>query len=427
MASGNHIGISNPFADICPSIQITEMKPVYVVDAVRTPVGKYGGTLSTIRPDDLLAHVIKALLQRNPSIDVNAIEDVIAGDANQAGEDNRNVARMAALLAGLPVTVAGNTVNRLCASGLQAIMDAARQVICGDAELVIAGGVESMTRAPFVMGKTSSPWQRNTDIYDSTIGWRFPNKKLTDMYYPYSMGETAENVAKQWNISRQEQDIFAMSSQQKYFEALSAGKWKDEIAPVVILGAKEEQILFETDEHPRQSTMEKLASLKPAFAKDGTVTAGNSSGINDGAAALLLASEEAVKKYNLRPLAKVIGMAVAGVDPAIMGIGPVPATKKALQRAGIQTGQLDIIELNEAFASQSIACIRDLGLDINKINVNGGSIAIGHPLGSSGARISATLLHELKRQNKRYGLATMCVGVGQGAAIIYERNADMQG
>ncbi len=365
--------------------------------------------------------MIRSLIQRNPSVDVNAIEDVIAGDANQAGEDNRDVARMAALLAGLPVTVPGNTVNRLCASGLQAIMDAARQVMCGDAELIIAGGVENMTRAPFVMAKTSSPYSRNVEIHDTTIGWRFTNKKLAEMHYPYSMGETAENVAKQWSISRQEQDIFALSSQQKYFEAAAAGKWKDEIAPVVILGAKEEQILFEADEHPRQSTMDKLSALKPAFAKDGTVTAGNSSGINDGAAALLLASEDAMKKYHLRPMARVVSMAVAGVDPSIMGIGPVPATKKALQRAGLKVSDLDIIELNEAFASQSIACIRELGLDINKINVNGGSIAIGHPLGCSGVRISATLLHEMKRSGAKIGLATMCVGVGQGAAIIYEK------
>ncbi len=399
------------------------MRPVYVIDTVRTPIGKYGGTLSSVRPDDLLAHVIKSLIQRNASIDVNAIEDVIAGDANQAGEDNRNVARMAALLAGLPITVAGNTVNRLCASGLQAIMDAARQVMCGDAELIIAGGVESMTRAPFVMAKTSSPYQRQVEMHDSTIGWRFTNKKLAEMYYPYSMGETAENVAKRWNISRQEQDTFALASQQKYFQALAAGKWTNEIAPVVILGAKQEQLLFEIDEQPRQSSMEKLATLKPVFAKDGTgtVTAGNSSGINDGAAAMLLASEEAVKKYALKPLAKIISMAVAGVDPAIMGIGPVPATQKALQRAGLTADQLDLVELNEAFASQSIACIRDLGLDINKVNVNGGSIAIGHPLGCSGIRISATLLHEMKRSGAQKGLAAMCVGVGQGAAVIYEK------
>ena len=397
------------------------MKPVYVIDVVRTPIGKYGGALSSIRPDDLLAHVIRALLERNPSIDVNVIEDVIAGDANQAGEDNRNVARMAALLAGLPITVAGNTVNRLCASGLQAIMDAARQVRCGDAELIIAAGVESMTRAPFVMAKTSSSWQRQMEVVDSTIGWRFTNKKLAEMYHPYSMGETAENVARQWNISRQEQDIFAMASQNKYFEALADGKWKDEIAPVVILGAREEQILFETDEPPRQSSLEKLATLRPVFLKDGTVTAGNSSGINDGAAAMLLASEEAVMKYGLQPMARIQSMAVAGVDPAIMGIGPVPATNKALSRAGLEVGDIELVELNEAFASQSIACIRDLGLDINKVNVNGGSIAIGHPLGCSGVRISATLLHEMKRRNAKRGLATMCVGVGQGAAIIYEK------
>lgn len=401
--------------------KLKRMKPVYVIDVVRTPVGKYGGTLSSIRPDDLLAHVIRALLERNPSVDPGDIEDVIAGDANQAGEDNRNVARMAALLAGLPVTVAGNTVNRLCASGLQAIMDASRQVTCGDAELIIACGVESMTRAPFVMGKSAVPWQRSAEVYDTTIGWRFTNKKLSELHHPYSMGETAENIARQWNISRQEQDTFSMSSQQKYFQALAADKWKDEIAPILIPGDREKPILFEADEHPRQSTLEKLSSLKPAFAKDGTVTAGNSSGINDGSAAMMLASEEAVKKYNLKPMARIVSMAVAGVDPSIMGIGPVPATKKALERAGLKIQQLDLVEMNEAFASQSIACIRDLELDINKVNVNGGAIAIGHPLGCSGVRISTTLLHEMKRNPVRFGLATMCVGVGQGAAVIYEK------
>lgn len=396
------------------------MNKVYVIDAVRTPIGKYGGALSSIRPDDLLAHVIKSLLQRNPGIDVNAIEDVIAGDANQAGEDNRDVARMAALLAGLPVTVAGNTVNRLCASGLQAIMDAARAVMCGEGEFYIAGGVESMTRAPFVMAKTGSAWSRNTEMHDSTIGWRFANKKLTDMHHPYSMGETAENVARQWNIGRQEQDEFALNSQEKYFTALEKGIWKEEISGVEILGGKNEKIYCENDEPPRKTSMEKLAALRPAFIKDGSVTAGNSSGINDGAAALLLASEAAVKKYNLKPLATIKSMAVAGVDPAIMGIGPIPATRKALQRAGLTVKDLDLIELNEAFASQSLACIRDLELDTTKINVNGGSIAIGHPLGCSGARISATLLHEMKRRGTKRGLATMCVGVGQGAAIVYE-------
>ncbi len=396
------------------------MQPAYIIDVVRTPIGKYGGILSSVRPDDLLAIVIRSLIQRNNSIDINEIEDVIAGDANQAGEDNRNVARMAALLAGLPVSVAGNTVNRLCASGLQAVMDASRQVMCGDADLIIAGGVESMTRAPFVMKKTSSPFQRTTDIADTTLGWRFINPKLSELHFPYSMGETAENVAAQWKIAREEQDIFAMASQRKYFEALGEGKWKDEIVPVVIEQDKKEHIV-ENDEHPRQTSLEKLASLKPAFKKDGTVTAGNSAGINDGSAAMLIASENAVKKFNLSPIAKVVSMAVAGVDPAVMGIGPVPATNKALKRAGLTISDLDLIELNEAFASQSIACINDLKLDIDKVNVNGGSIAIGHPLGCSGVRISATLLHEMKRRNAKYGLATMCVGVGQGAAVIYEK------
>lgn len=396
------------------------MKKVYVIDAVRTPIGKYGGALSTIRPDDLLAHVIKSLLQRNASIDVNAIEDVIAGDANQAGEDNRNVARMAALLAGLPVTVPGNTVNRLCASGLQAIMDAARAIMCGDGELMIAGGVESMTRAPFVQLKSSGAWNRTPEVVDSTIGWRFPNKKLTDKYHPYSMGETAENVAKQWKIGRQAQDEFALQSQEKYFAALEKGKWKEEISGVEIFGGKDEKIFLEKDEPPRVTSLEKLSSLRPAFIKDGTVTAGNSSGINDGAAAMLLASEEAVQKYNLKPLARIASMAVAGVDPAIMGIGPVPASQKALQRAGLTVADLDLIELNEAFAAQSIACIQDLKLDINKVNVNGGSIAIGHPLGCSGVRISATLVHEMNKRGAKHGLAAMCVGVGQGGAIVYE-------
>jgi len=396
------------------------MKTAYIIDAVRTPIGKYGGALSTIRPDDLLAHVIKALLERNPSIDRNYIEDVIAGDANQAGEDNRNVARMAALLAGLPVSVAGNTVNRLCASGLQAIMDASRSLMCGDGDVIIAGGVESMTRAPFVMAKPSLAYQRSTEIHDSTIGWRFVNKKLSAMYYPYSMGETAENIARQWSISRESQDKFALASQKKYFAALEKGKWNAEISGVEIFGGKDEKIYFSTDEHPRQTSLEKLASLKPSFAKDGTVTAGNSSGINDGAAALLLANEDAVKNFALKPIARIVSMAVAGVDAAIMGIGPVPATQKALQRAGLTIEDIDLVELNEAFAAQSIACIRDLELDIEKVNVNGGSIAIGHPLGCSGARISTTLLHEMKRRNSRFGLATMCVGVGQGAAVIYE-------
>ncbi|HMK03420.1 MAG TPA: acetyl-CoA C-acyltransferase [Ferruginibacter sp.] len=396
------------------------MQNVFVIDAVRTPIGKYAGALSSTRPDDLLAYMIKALLKRNTAIDINALEDIIAGAANQAGEDNRNVARMAALLAGLPVTVAGNTVNRLCASGLQAIMDCSRTIACGDAELMIAGGVESMSRAPFVMAKSTTAFERNPQVYDTTMGWRFINKKLSELYYPYSMGETAENVAKQWNISRHAQDEFAMSSQQKYARALKEGKWNDEIIPIQVMAAKQ-AFDFENDEQPRDTSMEKLAQLKPAFIKDGSVTAGNSSGINDGAAAMLLASEDAVKKYGLIPMAKVVSMAVAGVEPAVMGIGPVPAATKALKRAGLTVRELDLIELNEAFASQSIACIHDLGLDLEKVNVNGGAIAIGHPLGCSGVRISTTLLHEMKKSKSKYGLATMCVGVGQGAAVIYER------
>lgn len=395
------------------------MKPVYIIDAVRTPIGRYGGVLSTVRPDDLLAYVIRALVERNPEADVQAIEDVIAGAANQAGEDNRNVARMAALLAGLPVTVGGNTVNRLCASGLQAIMDASRQVMCGDAELIIAGGVESMTRAPFVMAKSTEAFSRSAEVFDTTMGWRFINKRLSALYHPFTMGETAENVARQWNISREEQDAFALTSQQKYAAAKAADKWADEIVPVE-MNNKGLVTWVVDDEHPRETSLEKLAALKPAFIKEGTVTAGNSSGINDGAAALLLASEEAVSKFGLQPMARVVSMAVAGVDPAIMGIGPVPATQKALERAGLTKDQLDLVELNEAFASQSIACIRELGLDADKVNVNGGAIALGHPLGCSGARLSATLLHELKRRGGRYGLATMCIGVGQGAAVIYE-------
>jgi 3-oxoadipyl-CoA thiolase len=393
------------------------MQTAYIIDAVRTPIGRYGGSLANIRPDDLLAHVIKGLLTRNPDPDLNDIEDVIAGDANQAGEDNRNVARMAALLAGLPVSVAGNTVNRLCASGLQAIMDCSRAIMCSEGDIYIAGGVESMTRAPFAMLKSSTPWSRSHEFVDTTIGWRFANTKLTDKYYPYSMGETAENVASQWKITREEQDEFALNSHSKFFIAQHAGKFRDEILGVEVNGGKE---VFEVDEHPRKTSLEKLGSLKPAFSKNGSVTAGNSSGLNDGAAAMLIASENAVKKYGFKPLARVVSMAVAGVDPSVMGIGPVPATKKALNRANLTVEDLDLIELNEAFASQSIACIRQLGFDISKVNVNGGSIALGHPLGCSGVRISATLLHEMKRRGARYGLATMCVGVGQGAAVVYE-------
>ena len=395
------------------------MNSAYIIDAVRTPIGKYGGALSSVRPDDLLAMAFKGLMERNSTVDPRQIEEVIAGAANQAGEDNRNVARMSALLAGLPAEVGGTTVNRLCASGLQAIMDGSRQIISGDAEMIISGGVESMTRAPYVLSKSSEAFSRSQEMFDTTMGWRFINKQLAALYHPYSMGETAENVAKQWKIGREAQDVFALGSQEKYAMALKAGKWQSEILPVSINKGKETQVV-ERDEHPRKTTIEQLTALKPAFIKDGTVTAGNSSGINDGASAMLLANEDVVKKYGLTPMARIAGMAVAGVDPAIMGIGPVPAAEKAMKRAGLRIQDLDLIELNEAFASQSIACIHDLGLDMERVNVNGGAIALGHPLGCSGVRISTTLLHELRRRKNKYGLATMCVGVGQGAAIIYE-------
>ena len=395
------------------------MKPVYVVDAIRTPVGRYGGALSAVRPDDLLATVLRALHKRNDTIDPAAIEEVIAGAANQAGEDNRNVARMSLLLAGLPMTVAGTTVNRLCASGLQAIMEGSRQIACGDADLILAGGVESMSRAPYVMAKSAQPFDRSAQLFDTTMGWRFINPLLAEKYHPYSMGETAENLAESYKITREQQDQFAFSSQQKYAVARKKGIWEQEITAVEIQNKGLISWVVD-DEHPRETSLEKLATLSPAFKMNGTVTAGNSSGINDGAAALLLASEEALKKYKLTPMAKVVSMAVAGVDPSIMGIGPVPATKKVLRRAGLSLADINLFELNEAFASQSLACIQELELDPSLVNVNGGSIAIGHPLGCSGARISATLLYELKRRNARYGLATMCVGVGQGAAMVYE-------
>ncbi len=395
------------------------MQTVYVIDAVRTPIGKYGGVLSSIRPDDLLALVIKHLLYRNNTVPLTTIEDVIAGAANQSGEDNRNVARMAALLAGLPVSVAGVTVNRLCASGLQAIMDASRAIMCGDGDVYIACGVESMSRAPFVIPKSNQAFDRSPQMFDTTMGWRFINQELSLKYYPYNMGETAENVARRWNISRHAQDKFALDSQLKYFKAYKNNQFKEEIVPVTVQQGKD-KVAVDKDEHPRETSLELLAKLKPAFIKDGTVTAGNSSGINDGAAAMLLASEAAVAKYKLKPIAKIVSMAVAGVDPAVMGIGPVPATQKALKRAGLTVDDLDLVELNEAFASQSIACIHDLGLDLEKINVNGGAIALGHPLGCSGVRIATTLLHELKKRKGKYGLATMCVGVGQGSAIIFE-------
>jgi len=395
-------------------------KSAYIVDILRTPVGKFGGTLSSVRPDDLAAEVIKKLIERNPGLDPLLIEDVVFGAANQAGEDNRNVARMALLLAGLPKEVGGVTVNRLCASGLQAIMDASRGILNGDGDCYVAGGVESMSRAPFVMAKADEAFSRKAEVYDTTIGWRFVNSKLSKLYHPYSMGETAENVAEKWKISREEQDQFALASQQKYFTAHKSDKFKEELICVNVQKGKE-TIEFNQDEYPRQTVLEKLAQLKPAFKENGTVTAGNSSGINDGAAASLLVSEELLKKLNATPMVRVVSMAVAGVDPAYMGVGPVPAVQKAIKRAGLKISDIGLIELNEAFAAQSIACIRDLNLDPTIVNVNGGAIAIGHPLGCSGVRISATLIHEMQKRKVKYGLATMCIGVGQGAAIIYEK------
>lgn len=393
----------------------------YIVDAVRTPIGKFNGSLSTVRPDDLAATVIKKIVERNSTwLNTTEIEEVVLGAANQSGEDNRNVARMAALLAGLPFEIAGVTVNRLCASGLQSIGDAAKSIQTGNGDIYLAGGVESMTRAPFVLSKSTGAFDRTQQMFDTVLGWRFTNK-LFAKTITYSMGETAENVAKKWNISRQEQDEFAHLSQVKYNKAFVAEKFNDEIVPVEIDKGKEGKILFEKDEHPRLSTVESLGNLKPAFAADGTVTAGNSSGLNDGAAVCLVVSETVVKKHNLKPLARVAAIAASGVDPAYMGIGPVSATLKALKRAGLNISDIGLVELNEAFASQSIACIRDLGLNPAIVNVNGGAIAIGHPLGCSGTRITTTLMYEMQKRNVKYGLATMCIGVGQGMAIIYEK------
>jgi 3-oxoadipyl-CoA thiolase len=399
------------------------MQAAYIVDLVRTPIGKLGGALSGVRPDDLAALVLRELLARHPALDPALVDDVILGAANQAGEDNRNVARMALLLAGLPASVPGVTVNRLCASGLQAIIDASRAIRSGDGEVFLAGGVESMTRAPFVMAKAETPFARDPQIFDTTLGWRFINKKLSALHHPYSMGETAENVARKWSITRDQQDAFAYQSQWKYQQAKARNAFADEIVPVPVGRQEAETTFFAVDEQPRLSPLEKLAGLKPAFiAEGGTVTAGNASGINDGAAASLVVSEAVLKRWGLKPLARVVAAAAAGVAPEEMGMGPVPATRQALLRAGLTLNDLDLIELNEAFAAQALACQQELGLDPAKVNVNGGAIALGHPLGASGTRISATLIHEMQRRDKvRYGLATMCVGVGQGVAVIYEK------
>lgn len=397
------------------------MREVVITAAVRTPVGRAAGALAELRPDDLAAVALKGLVDR-ARLPVDRIEDVILGCANQAGEDNRNVARMAALLAGLPVSVPGQTVNRLCGSGLQAVASAAQAIRAGEGELFLAGGVESMTRAPYVMLKSGSPWNRTPPpIADTTVGWRFTNPRMPKDW-TIALGETAERVATRYGISREEQDAFAVESQRRTQEALARGVFAEELVPVPVPDGKGGTNLFTTDEHPRAGvTADALARMKPAFLKDGTVTAGTSSGINDGAAALSLMTAELARELDQKPLARVITSAVAGVDPAVMGLGPIPSTRKALLRAGLAVGQLDLIELNEAFAAQSIACIRELALDPARVNVHGGAIALGHPLGASGARILTTLVHALRRTGGRYGLATMCIGVGQGIALIVER------
>ena len=391
-----------------------------VVDAVRTPIGRYGGALSLIRPDDLSAIALQGLLERNP-IDPSLIEDVYWGAANQAGEDCRNVARMAVLLAGLPTTVAGTTVNRLCGSSLQALNSAAHAIMVGAEEIVIAGGAESMSRAPFVMLKAEKAFDRAPQIADSTLGNRLTNPRLAAVYPPLAMGETAENVAEKFGITREEQDEFALRSQQRCAKAMQSGRFNDELIPVPVKNGKVDTVVA-VDEHPRPgTTIEDLRKLKPAFKPGGTVTAGNSSGLNDGAAAMLLMSAKAAEKHGLKPLARIIATGVYGVDPSIMGIGPIGATQKVLSLADVSIDEIDLMELNEAFAAQSLACIREIGIEPEKVNVNGGAIALGHPLGCSGARIATTLLHELRKQGGRYGIATMCIGMGQGIATLFER------
>jgi acetyl-CoA acyltransferase len=400
------------------------MNQAYIIDGIRTPVGNFGGTLGAVRPDDLGALVLQELLRRNPTADPADIADVILGCANQAGEDNRNVARMALLLAGLPATVPGETVNRLCASGLSASIAAARAIQSGDGDLLLAGGVENMTRGPWVISKASSAFGRDSQMHDSSFGWRFINPRMEEMYGTDAMGETAENLAGRDNISRADQDQFALRSQQKATQAQQAGRFAEEIVPVSIPQRRGEALLFDQDEFIKPgTTLEGLAKLRPAFSKTGTVTAGNSSGLNDGAAALLLASEAGIKRHGLTPKARIVAMGVAGVEPRIMGIGPVPATQQALKKAGLKLDDIDLIELNEAFAAQALACTRALGLADNdpRLNPNGGAIALGHPLGMSGARILNSAAIELHKQSKRYALVTMCIGVGQGYAAIIER------
>jgi acetyl-CoA C-acetyltransferase len=399
------------------------MNEAYICDAIRTPIGRYGGALKDVRADDLGALPLRELMRRNPTVDWKAVDDVIYGCANQAGEDNRNVARMSLLLAGLPQEVAGSTINRLCGSGMDAVGSAARAIRTGEASLMIAGGVESMTRAPFVMGKADSAFSRSATMYDTTMGWRFINKALKEAHGVDTMPETAENVAGDFGVSREDQDKFALASQAKAARAIEAGIFNDEIVPVQLPQKKGDPIVFARDEHPRETSMEALGKLKGVVRPDGSVTAGNASGINDGACALLLASAEAAKAYGLTPRARIVGMATVGVAPRIMGIGPAPATQKVLRQTGLTLDQMDVIELNEAFASQGLAVLRELGLrdDDPRVNPNGGAIALGHPLGMSGARLVTTAMYQLHRTGGRYALCTMCIGVGQGIAIIIER------
>jgi acetyl-CoA acyltransferase len=399
------------------------MNDAFICDAIRTPIGRYGGALKDVRADDLGAIPLRELIKRNPGVDWTAVDDVIYGCANQAGEDNRNVAHMSSLLAGLPTDVPGTTVNRLCGSGMDAIGIAARAIKSGETQLMIAGGVESMTRAPFVMGKADSAFSRQATIYDTTIGWRFPNKAMKHLYGTDSMPETAENVAVDYKVSREDQDKFALASQQKTARAQREGLFNDEIVPVLIPQKKGDHIAFSQDEHPRETSIEALAKLKGVVHPDGSVTAGNASGVNDGACALLLASKEAAEKYGLTPRARIVGMATAGVPPRVMGIGPAPATKKLMKQLGMSLDQMDIIELNEAFASQGLAVLRELGIadDDPRVNPYGGGIALGHPLGMSGARLVTTAMYQLHRTGGRYALCTMCIGVGQGIAMVIER------
>jgi 3-oxoadipyl-CoA thiolase len=398
------------------------IREAWIVASLRTPFGRYGGALSSVRPDDLAAAVVRTLVERS-RIDPALIEDVILGCANQAGEDNRNVARMAALLAGLPVEVGGLTVNRLCGSGLQAVNSAAHAIAVGDGDVFVAGGVESMSRAPHVMLKPEAAFERGThDLVDTTLGWRFVNPALAASHHPYSMGETGENVAERLGVSREDQDAFALISQQRTAAAIAEGRYAEQLVPISIPGRKGDSIVVDTDEHPRRDTSaEALARLRPAFREGGTVTAGNSSGINDGASAALVVEAGRARSLGLRPMARILATAVAGVDPAVMGLGPIPATRKALDRAGLTVADLDLVELNEAFASQSVACIRELGLDADRVNIDGGAIALGHPLGASGGRLITSLVHALRRTGGRYGLVTMCIGVGQGIATVVER------